>query len=323
MNTKDNLPEKFPLVTVGLTCFNAKDTIEQALDSAKNQAWPNIEIIVVDDASSDGSVERIRQMAEGDERIRLIRHEVNQGYPAALNTIIQHAKGEFVAIFDDDDTNVPDRLLRQWRRLTEYEAEQSAELVFCYSNREVVMPGDTEPNHIAYAIGRKPPEPRGQVVADFILWHGEGKEKLTWGMFGSCTLMARLSSFQKIGQFDERFRRSAEWDMAIRAAFQGAHFIAVDQSLIIQHKTFTADKSDDKKIKYSLMLRKKYKEYLKKQHVYLASLAMAYSRFHYALGRPWRSRLYLALACLCSPFLVLPNEFAKRRIYKNALRTEN
>jgi len=312
-----------PLITIGITCFDAEDTIERAVESAQNQNWPNIEIIIVDDASADGSLDRIRKISEGDSRIRLIDHDVNKGYPSALNSIVQHAKGEFVAFFDDDDNSIPDRLLMQWERLTAYETEHSAELVFCYSNRDVVMAGDNKPNHIVYAIGRKPPEPYGQVVANFILWHSEGEGYFTWGMFGSCTLMARLSSFHKIGNFDEEFRRSAEWDMAVRAAFQGCHFIAVEQSLIVQHKTITADKADDKKLKYSLLLRKKHKDYLRNQNIYWASLAMAYARFHYAGGRQWKSRLYLALACLCSPCMVLPNELAKRRRYKNAVRTEN
>ena len=69
-------------------------------------------------------------------------------------------------------------------------------------------------------------------------------QEKTWGMFGSCTLMARIGVFNAVGSFDESFRRSAELDFAIRAAFKGAHFIAVNKSLINMHKT----KSSDKKI---------------------------------------------------------------------------
>jgi glycosyltransferase involved in cell wall biosynthesis len=265
-----------PLITIGITCFNAEDFIGQAIESAQNQTWPNIEIIVVDDASSDGSLDRIHQLAEADQRIRLIRHDVNKGYPSALNTIVQHANGEFIAIFDDDDISVPDRLLQQWRRLTAYEAQEETDLVFCYSNRDVIRSGESEPHTIAYAIGRQPPEPHGTAVADNILWRG-GDRRFVWGMFGSCTLMVRHSSLQKMGNFDEDFRRSAEWDMAIRVAFTGGHFIAVDQSLVVQRKTPTSEKSRKISLHYAQKLRRKYKDYLKRKGVYLASVIIGYS----------------------------------------------
>lgn len=68
--------------------------------------------------------------------------------------------------------------------------------------------------------------------------------------------------------FDPKFRRSAEWDLAIRVAYQGGYFIAVDQPLVIQHKTPTFDKAGRKPLDYALMLRKKHKAYLQKNKVY-------------------------------------------------------
>jgi glycosyltransferase involved in cell wall biosynthesis len=296
-----------PLITIGITCFNAEDFIGQAIESAQNQTWPNIEIIVVDDASSDGSQERIRQLAETDQRIRLICHEVNKGYPSALNTIIQHSNGEFLAIFDDDDISSPDRLLQQWRRLTEYEVEKGTDMVLCYTNRDVVKSGEKEPNHVAYAIGRQPPEPYGPTVADNILWRG-GDRRFVWGMFGSCTLMVRQSSLQKIEKFDEEFKRCAEWDMAIRFAFQGGHFIAVNQPLIIQRRTPTPEKSRKIFLHFTLKLRKKYKSYLKKKGVYLASIIVCYS------GKKksgFRYNVIRILACLMAPKRMLWDRLLK------------
>jgi glycosyltransferase involved in cell wall biosynthesis len=322
MKQKNDLSGEIPLVTIGVTCFNAQDTIERALESARSQHWPRLEIIVVDDASEDAGVERIQKIAETDNRIKLICHDRNKGYPAALNTITENAKGEFIAFFDDDDESSPDRVEKQCHRLIEYEERSSFSLVFCYSNRRVMVNGKEKPEGFVRAIGRNAPEPQGHVVADYLLLHKE-EPKYVWGQFGSCTLMARRSMLQSVGGFDETFRRSAEWDFSIRAAFKGAHFIAVDQPLVIQHKTPTTDKSGKIPLKYALQLRKKYKTYLKKQHSYLASIALACSRFYYSRGRRWRSRLYLVLACLCSPFFVFPSELAKRFRSKNPIRTEN
>ncbi len=65
------------LITVGITCFNSINTIARAIESAMQQDWDNLEIIVVDDCSDDGSVDIIRGMMRKDNRVRLVRHESN------------------------------------------------------------------------------------------------------------------------------------------------------------------------------------------------------------------------------------------------------
>jgi glycosyltransferase involved in cell wall biosynthesis len=320
MDALNNSKGSIPLITIGLTCFNAEDTIGPALKSAQQQTWSNLEILVVDDGSSDGSVDQVRCIAEQDPRIRLVCHEGNKGTAVARNSILHNARGEYIVFFDDDDTSVPDRVQKQWRWLNECINKYNTDLVFCYCNRSVIKAGEDKVSGTYKAIGRKEPGPHGAAVSDHILWHYEDA-KYSWGHLGSCTLMFRRNVVEQVGGFDERFRRCAEWDWSIRAASLDGYFVAVDQPLVIQRITPTSDKMGTKPLKYALMLRRKYKEYLKKHHVYLASLAIAYSRFHYAQGRRWRSRLHLALACLCSPCLVLPNELAKRRRQKHAVRT--
>ena len=309
--SRKNPPENPPLVTVGLTCFNAAGTIARALESAQSQSWPNIEILVVDDGSSDESVGRIQDLASRDNRIRLICHEINKGTAVARNTILHNASGEFIAFFDDDDVSDKDRVLAQWWRIRDYEQTHGTDRVFCYTNRRVIGEGDQTPQGVYYAIGRHEPEPYGDVVADFLLWHYEDA-RTSWGHLGSCTLMFRRSLVEIAGEFDERFRRCAEWDWAIRFGLEDGHFIAVDEQLVTQYITITADKSGTAPLEYTLLLRRKYKSYLKKLHLYPASVAVAHARFQYARGHRWRSLGYLALACLCSPTKVLPNELSKR-----------
>ncbi|MCV0371473.1 glycosyltransferase family 2 protein [Filomicrobium sp.] len=292
----------FPLITIGITCHNAAETIARAAKSALAQNWPNVEVIIVDDCSTDGSWQILEALAQGESNIKVLRHEANKGYPGALNTIVNAARGEFVAIFDDDDDNAPDRLKAQYERIIAYEHEQGAKLVFCYSNRNVVKSGQTAPDHVALAIGRRPPEPYGYLVADFILDISTTSD-YCWGMFGSCTLMARRCSFLRVGPFDQKFRRCAEWDMAVRAAFIGAHFIAVDRPLITQYKTKSADKSGSVPLKYSLMLREKNRDYLTRRGLYFSSRALARSNFHGSKGRMWMSRAYRVWAILLGPSL--------------------
>jgi GT2 family glycosyltransferase len=159
----------------------------------------------------------------------------------------------------------------------------------------VVRAGQKEADHVALAIGREPPEPNGPLVAKYLFGY-LADAHYVWGMLGSCTLMARRRTFLTIGDFDAGFRRSAELDFAVRAAFQGAHFIAVNQPLITQYKTASADKSGSIPVEYALKLRRKHRDYLSRENVYWASIVMAHAWFHGNAGRSWRHHLLLALA---------------------------
>ena len=206
--------------------------------------------------------------------------------------------------FDDDDDNVSDRVRAQYDRIVTYEQKIGAQLVFCYSNRNVVKVGQSKVDHVSRAIGRASPEPHGTVVADYILEIGRDRF-FVWGMLGSCTLMARRNTFLAVGRFDEAFRRCAEWDMAIRGAFMGAHFIAVDRSLITQYKTQSVDKAGTAPLRYALMLRDKYRRYLQKRGLYWASRARARAAFYNNAGKSWKVRFLRAVTYALGPRLLL------------------
>ncbi|MBO8217665.1 glycosyltransferase family 2 protein [Prochlorococcus marinus] len=301
------------LVSIIITCFNSQDTIKRAINSALEQDWSNTEIIVIDDYSKDLSFNILREIASRESRISLLRNNSNLGYPASLNKAIKQAKGEYIAIFDDDDDNVSNRISLQVERILEFENNHSYPLTLCYSNRNVFKPGKSVYDHVAYAIGRKPPEPFGEEVADY-LFGFPVDDKKTWGMFGSCTLMARKSVFEEIGNFDESFRRSAELDFAIRAAFKGTYFISVNKPLIGMHKTKGSDKAGNIPLIYSLKLRKKYIDYLKSRNFYFASILIAYSNFYLNKKNRIIGIIYRLFAFICS--LNLLKNFLKRK-FKN------
>ena len=302
-----------PLITIGITCFNAKDSIERALTSALHQDYPNTEIIIVDDSSADNSVQIIESLQKTHRHIQLVQQAQNQGYPAALNKIIECAKGKYIAFFDDDDDNAPDRVSAQYQRLSTFQSIHPDKPVICYTNRAVYVNGIEQPGAKVKAIGRQAPEPHGEMVADYILLHKE-TPGFHWGEFGSCTMMAATQTLRQFG-FDPDFRRSAEWDFAIRIAQQGGYFIAVDKPLVLQHKTPTSDKAGRKPLDYALKLRKKYKGYFSSKMLYGASICLTYSRFYYFRQQYWKSRLYLLSACFLAPAGVLwPHIFKKIQI---------
>lgn len=302
-----------PLITIGITCFNAEDTIIRAINSAQKQDWDNYEILIVDDASDDASVKVIETAQKQDERIRLHKHSENLGYPSALNTIVKNAKGEYIAFIDDDDDHQADRITKQYRKISDFEQAHPDTPVLCYTHRKVCIDGIEKPESFVTAIGHCAPEPHGSMVADYVLWHKKEKG-YSWGEFGSCTMIAPKKTLEEFG-FDPNFRRCAEWDLAIRIALKGGYFISVDEALVIQHKTQTADKAGRKPLDYTLMLRKKHKAYLQKNHVYLGATLQAYARFYHFRNKYWKSRFCLALACLTSPTKILLDE-VERRILK-------
>lgn len=104
--------------------YNGVLFVEAALESALNQDYMNKEVIVVDDGSTDGSVELLRKC---DGRIRLIETE-NRGAAAARNSGLQVAKGELIAFLDSDDIWKPNKLTLQVRKM----AEDDADLIYCH-----------------------------------------------------------------------------------------------------------------------------------------------------------------------------------------------
>jgi glycosyltransferase involved in cell wall biosynthesis len=99
-----------PKVTVIIPAFNAQDTIQIALDSVLNQTWKNLEVLVVDDCSTDSTVRVVQGYEQKDRRVRLIRTERNEGPYVARNIALSQAKGKYVTVNDADDWSHPKKI---------------------------------------------------------------------------------------------------------------------------------------------------------------------------------------------------------------------
>jgi hypothetical protein len=111
-NTTDRVRGGAPRVSVLLPAYNAAGTIEPALRSALDQSLTNLEVIVVDDASSDGTAAIVADLAAQDPRLRLLRAPRNGGAAAARNRAIEAAQGDWLALLDADDGFAAGRLER-------------------------------------------------------------------------------------------------------------------------------------------------------------------------------------------------------------------
>lgn len=117
------------LISVLIPACNAEGSIRECLASALGQSYRNIEVIVVDDGSTDGTAGAVREVAARDDRVRLVA-QPNGGVAAARNTALSHARGELVAPLDADDLWLPTKLERQALRLLEC---PEAAMAYCWS----------------------------------------------------------------------------------------------------------------------------------------------------------------------------------------------
>lgn len=109
--------ESLPLITVIVPVYNSVQTLPTALRGLRAQTWPTLEIVIVDDGSTDGTRALARRMAKQDRRIRVIEHDTNQGAYAARNTGFAEAWGDFITVHDADDWSHPQKLELQVRPL--------------------------------------------------------------------------------------------------------------------------------------------------------------------------------------------------------------
>jgi glycosyltransferase involved in cell wall biosynthesis len=121
------------LVSVYLPTHNRRRLLERALSSVLRQSHRNIELIVADDGSSDGTREYLEKLASTDDRVVVLRHDRPKGAPAARNMAIFKASGRFITGLDDDDEFREDRIasfLNHWEKC---EAEQAFSCLFSES----------------------------------------------------------------------------------------------------------------------------------------------------------------------------------------------
>lgn len=102
-----------PLITVVMPNYNGHRFVEQSIDSVLAQTYKNFELIVIDDCSKDDSLQIIRAKSESDSRIKIIELRENSGVANARNVGVKEARGEYIALIDNDDLWAIDKLERQ------------------------------------------------------------------------------------------------------------------------------------------------------------------------------------------------------------------
>ncbi|MFA6023462.1 MAG: glycosyltransferase family 2 protein [Candidatus Pacearchaeota archaeon] len=107
------MKNKTPLVSVVMPAYNTEKYIAEAIESILNQTFKDFEFIIVDDGSTDNTLQIIKDYAKKDKRIKVLRNEKNLKICKSLNKGIREAEGKYIARMDSDDSSLPTRLERQ------------------------------------------------------------------------------------------------------------------------------------------------------------------------------------------------------------------
>jgi len=193
-----------PLVTVIIPVFNCEKYIRDSVDSALNQTYSNIEVIAVDDGSSDGSHHILQTYGD---RISIISQK-NLGAAVARNAGIAASTGKYVAFLDSDDFWFPEKIEAQVKYLEDH---PEVKMVFCgwlewpYSRNK----GSPQPRRVAqYDLQAIQQELSGDLY----------KELLLECVVHTSTVVMNIELTHDIGGFDPEFRKGQDYDYWLRAS---------------------------------------------------------------------------------------------------------
>jgi glycosyltransferase involved in cell wall biosynthesis len=167
--SQSNLVDRIPgLVSVVIPAFNAQKSVRRAIDSALNQTYPHVEVIVVNDGSTDETEAIVRGYGE---RVRYVRQE-NAGETAARNRGFSMARGEFITLVDHDDWWEPQFVQTCVAFLNEH--PQAVAVSTAHDHQTALKEGvQTRPAYLSNGAAPSPSKPREPIVLQrfFDFWH--------------------------------------------------------------------------------------------------------------------------------------------------------
>jgi len=238
-----------PLVSVVIPTFQRADVLPRALRSVLDQTMSDLEVVVVDDGSTDETQSLVQ--AFGDKRIRYFRHKRNRGGNVARNTGIHNASGEFVAFQDSDDEWLPLKLEKQ------------------------LTAANSLPNRIGivYCKSRRLDETGSKKV------FGEpfcGRNLLHHNFIDTPTMVVHRECLRN-ECFDEGLPRRQDWELCLRLA-QRYEFVFVNEVLVIKNTSPGSVTSNRTK------LLEAYQLIFLKHHHLIRKSPEALAEFHYVIG---------------------------------------
>lgn len=241
------------LISIVIPSYNRRDTIIPCIESVLSQTYGNIEVIVVDDASSDKTYELFEHFP--DKRVHFYRYEKNQGACYARNLGASYAKGQYIAFQDSDDVWHPEKLEKQ----INYLVSNDSDFVFCGMNR-------LEPEAMLYYPTTRF-EPTGDVV----------EQLLANNMISTQTMLMKRDVLDCV-KFDISFKRFQDWDFALQVALEKFKIGYLEEALVnsaVQANSISVSAKTGMAYEH---LFNKYKAYYEQYQHALATIYMYQAR---------------------------------------------
>jgi succinoglycan biosynthesis protein ExoO/succinoglycan biosynthesis protein ExoU len=280
-----------PSLSVIIPTFNCEAYLSDAIASVRHQEWPGVQVIVVDDGSTDGTAALLAPLAEREELIFLQRQ--NGGPSAARNAGLDAATGTLVAFLDADDRWAPGSFRALWQEMRDTPGTRWSftDVVRAYPDRDEPRPGP-------YPEG----DPLEAILRDNFVQRG--------GLFARSLLL-------EIGRFDESFRIFEDWDLYIRlfrAGARGAYLPGPWYRYTVREDSITRD--------YTLLVDSRSR-LVAKHHRELAergdrTLRAIYAHQLWKLAREYHYRLHRAGPALRCAIASLRWNFAPGKLVRAA-----
>ena len=196
-------------VSVIIPTYNREEKVCRAVSSVLDQSFTDFEIIVVDDASADNTVERLKQFKN---RIQVIRHPENKGVSAARNSGIKKSKGKYIALLDSDDYWLPEKLKVQ----TDF-FKENPDAVICQARELWIRKGKR------VNPAKKHMKPSGDIFIP----------SLKLCLVSPSAVMFKKLLLDEVGMFDEEFPVCEDYDLWLRIAYKYPVYL-IERDLLIK-----------------------------------------------------------------------------------------
>lgn len=283
-STQAPISISLPLVSIIVPAYNCAHFLPEALDSILAQQYPNIEVIVVDDGSSDGSADIAEAYGSP---VRVICQK-NQGPAAARNRGVRESRGEYLAFLDGDDTWLPGKLLAQ---MEYFASHGEVGIVYGRFKRWCMDENGVYPPKETFITSEK----NGGIVAGASGWIYH--QLLLDNVIHIITAVIPRSLYDALGGFDESLRVGEDYDFWLRASrIVQAHKLARDVALYRTNHSSTTHTARPINNEQVVLLRAVEKYGLaspdgvaiseKQMRARLFKLAFGHGYMHYWYGSP-------------------------------------
>lgn len=286
-------------VSIILTSYNKGGFIEKAIESILNQTYDNFELIIVDDGSTDNSMEVLKKYAETDARIKLFSFETNRGIPSAHNYGMEHASGEYCAIIDCDDFWEKDKLEKQIVFL-----EEHLEYGACFSWINII----DENGH--------------QVVSEEcefrdVMWNSQNHTQGEWlcifftegCKLSNSSMVVRKSVLQKVGFYSYGLKQLQDYDLFVRILKQCNVYVIPEK--LVNYRWFMGKTKNTSADNVETTNRTNYEYYLICRNFFIE---MTIDVFLNGFEQFFIQKKASDINCKCEQIFIYKNHFLNKEI---------